>query len=442
MSRKGFRVGGPFLYSLDMSIQHELSQILKSKGVGPEGSRSLNFEQIQFLNTALVDPQVSKTTIATLLTAFLMLDNTPEESLWLSQSFDSNLWPQEMSWMWRGDQEVPAGILPRALRGTLQKKELEVSQARAALAEILNMVWPDWMGGAFLEAMRLKRETYAENQAFWGELLAQSANINVNVPHLLDLADPYDGLNRSVQLSPFVACVLAELGYPVLLHGGDAIPPKEGLTARAVLSALGIEVDQPLQVAGHRIENKDLGWAYVDQSIYFPVLSSLRTLRKEMVKRPFLATFEKMLSPLRAHSNQMVIGYTHKAYRTLLANLLNDNSIVDKFVVVRGVEGASRPSSARASLYAEFRGGELIEGSWDPQELGYVFEEEKLVYLSAQEMAELGVAALSGRNPEIAKLIEIQVCFVLDLVYGVLDQEMHSRVREVLGSGAAIRRLS
>ena len=48
---------------------------------------------------------------------------------------------------------------------------------------------------------------------------------------------------RSVQLAPAIAIILAEIGLPVVLHGDEGVPTKEGIGPGPVMGKLGIAVD-------------------------------------------------------------------------------------------------------------------------------------------------------------------------------------------------------
>lgn len=425
-----------------MNTLNPIALILKSKGVGPSGSRSLNTEHLELLEKHLPDPKIALATKSTLLTAFLMLENTPEESRWLNRSFEQGLWPFEFRWMW--DLELAAPELPVALglRRALAKEELDVEFAKKACRSLLLGQEPEWQGAAFLEAMRLKRESFAENDAFWDVLKEFAAFECADVEHVLDLSDAYDGLSRSPLLSLCSALLLAELGYPVSLHGTKELAPKFGLNLHDLLRALGLDPLLDLKEAARRLENPALGWAYVDQEVYAPALAALKGLRKDMVKRPFLATFEKMLLPLRGKTVQTLVGYTHTAYRSLLADLLRGRGECSRFAVLRGVEGGARPSLARESLYCVGDGAAYVQGSFDPSTWGLVLREEPVCVLDAEQMAERCRLILAGQDDLGADMVLAQCAFVLEHLYGIMSEPLMERMRELLKSGQLLGRLA
>ena len=67
-----------------MTAQHDLVSLVKIKGVGKTMSKSLSPEQLDQASTLLLDTSTEDATKATLLVAFLMLENTPEEQHWFN----------------------------------------------------------------------------------------------------------------------------------------------------------------------------------------------------------------------------------------------------------------------------------------------------------------------------------------------------------------------
>ena len=92
-----------------MNPQDQLIAILKKKGTGPTMSKTLSEEELIELTQLMANPDANITTKATLLTAFLMLENTPEEATWLSQfskDYKSNL-PTELHWLIEKKDPLP-----------------------------------------------------------------------------------------------------------------------------------------------------------------------------------------------------------------------------------------------------------------------------------------------------------------------------------------------
>ena len=72
-----------------------------------------------------------------------------------------------------------------------------------------------------------------------------------------------------------------------------------------------------------------------------------------MLKRPALATLEKLLMPLQGAENWLFTGYIHTAYRETVP-LLARHAGFDRVVVQRGIEGGTAPALSRASQFAAY----------------------------------------------------------------------------------------
>jgi anthranilate phosphoribosyltransferase len=195
--------------------------------------------------------------------------------------------------------------------------------------------------------------------------------VTAPVPDVMDVADPYDGFNRTLPASPFLPAVLAACGVPAVSHGVQSMGPKYGVTHRQVLAAAGLPVDLSAAQAARRVGDPGIGWAYVDQKEFCPRLHDLARLRTLIVKRPAITTAETLLGPIRGQvRTHLVTGYVHKAYPRVYA-LLARRSGFDSALIVRGVEGgviASLRKTGRAFRYHD-RGPEE-EFEFGPEQFG------------------------------------------------------------------------
>ena len=65
--------------------QKRLAELLKKKGIGPAGSKSLKEEELEEVLDLFQDDSVSLTTKATMLTALLLLEPTEIESVYIEK---------------------------------------------------------------------------------------------------------------------------------------------------------------------------------------------------------------------------------------------------------------------------------------------------------------------------------------------------------------------
>jgi anthranilate phosphoribosyltransferase len=235
-------------------------------------------------------------------------------------------------------------IIQRIATGPELSKDISRDEARLGMRAILDGAVDPVQAGIFLIALRMKRETDDENLGVFEAIREVTTVVTADVDELMDVADPYDGYNRSLPPSPFLPALLAECGIPAVSHGVERIGPKYGITHHQVLRAAGVPVDLTPANAAARIADPRLGWAYVDQRQYAPRLHALTNLRSLIVKRPALTTVETLVGPIRGRrKTHTITGYVHKPYPRIYA-LLARHAGFDSALIVRGVEGGVIPS--------------------------------------------------------------------------------------------------
>lgn len=402
---------------------NKLADILKHKGVGPQGSKSLKPEELDHLDALMKSQDESIITQATLLTAFLHLENTPEETQWLDGFRQSEI-PEPLSELLpenfkeltaQGKMDFALSMHHKILKG----KELSPKEADKLVKYWLDPESKATVVASTLEGLRLRREGFEENLNIWKALLSKSQSHEVQAERVVDIADIYNGQNRFPLLSPALACLLASAGLKVSLHGVLEAPPKFGVTVHQILKAA--EMDPLITLAQSAQCIQQTGVSYTDQSVYFPELHALIPTRIEMVKRPCLATFEKLLQPLRhAKGNDIVCGFTHKGYRDLLPKLAKEcmeHTPIAAFLNLKGLEGGPMTPGNRPTQFSNLIDWELVEGTISPADLELEeFQIELDKERSAQEHLEMNLTALKDPESIEAQQIHYWAAVVLSAV--------------------------
>ena len=104
--------------------------------------------------------------------------------------------------------------LQKIATGPRQSKDLSKEEAYDAMMLILNGEISSVRSAIFLIAIRMKRETIEENIGVWKALDATTQQHYVKVEKLLQVAEPFDGFNRTPCFGFYSIPVLAQLGLP------------------------------------------------------------------------------------------------------------------------------------------------------------------------------------------------------------------------------------
>jgi anthranilate phosphoribosyltransferase len=410
---------------------NRLEELLKKKGIGPEGSKSLKAEELTEVQNAFLNDSFSLTTRATILTALLMLQPTEIEALWLNQLRDNylQLLPHHLHFMI--NHSNAKSNFEKHLCTTLSATDLNYDEAFEAMTSLLtdNSI-SDFQKGAFLEAQRLKRESFDENKAFFDVLWNHTTRIQTELPVIIDICDNYDGFNRYNNLAPFFAATIASCGYPCIIHGTNSVAPKFGVTSKNVLDTLNADTRKSMIDISHQLSNKEIGWGYLDQSAFHPLLYSLKTIRKEMVKRPFLATFEKMMQPVRAkNGNHLLTGFTHAHYKTEVAAQLKTQNTSYAALITKGLEGSSCPPLNRPTIQVRLANNIIQEDQIDPNNfLQDIHEQVPSKKVEAADAANEGMKALQGNKNEAY----FQITYYVSMALGGFELENSEKIKQLI----------
>lgn len=354
-------------------------------------------------------------------------------------------------------------VIQRIATGPELSKDISREEARHGMKLILEGAVDPVQAAIFLIALRMKRETDEENQGILDAIREATHHAVATADEVVDIADPYDGYNRTLPPSPFLPAVLAACGVPAFSHGLDAVGPKYGVTHRHVLRAAGRPVDLTPEEAAARLGDPKIGWAYVDQKDFCPRLHDLIGLRTLIVKRPAITTVEVMGGPIRGRKKtHLVTGYVHKPYPRIYAMLARQAGYASA-LLVRGIEGGVLPSLRQTGkLFYYHDLGEESSIEVHPEDLG-IQRENRAVPLpedlppaerrgdeiavavnteaAARAAVDAGLAALEGRpGPTRDALVYGAAACLWHLGRHDSIATAAQAVREIIASGAALAR--
>ena len=339
--------------------------------------------------------------------------------------------------------------LQKIAAGPKLSKDLTEEEAEDSLSLILDGEVSEVRMGVFLIAARMKVETVLENIGYWRALQKKITPRKIALYNLLQIADPFDGFQRIPYFGFYAIPVLAELGLPTYGHSALPLPPKFGITFEDLL----VNHYQFLKSGNDRIKQiEKLKFGYLSTADTHPALENLRSIRTEIVKRPMLATLEKILMPLQAESkNYLATTYFHRGYEVSLTEI-GKLSEFDRVIVGNGMEGTT--------LFGVHKEAKIFIQNGDseaqPRTLKFseMYQEEtakqiteshealKEIESKRETLAEMGESALkNGKGPAAIQIASQAACLSNLSDIFKIPQEGFDVALKVLQSGVCYEKL-
>ncbi len=337
----------------------------------------------------------------------------------------------------RSESSDPASFIPflKAVgRGAKLRRDLSYAEATQAIRLIVRRAATPAQIGGFLIGQRVKGEAAEEIRGFTDAMRTEVVRqIFPRVENLLDLGVPYDGKVKTAQLAPAVAILLAACGVPVVLHGDEGIPTKEGITPGMIFRVWGVPTDLEPNDVERMIEKTGVG--YLAAAKFAPAWHALTSLRRELGLRTALNSAEKLFNP--ANAPYQIVGFFHGEY---LERMRVVTTGTRASWIVQGEEGSIEMAAGRATHI--FATDESKDWILAPASVGFSDRVRIALPPDAKAHAELNASVIAGNPGAGADQAALTAGAILALLGAAADlREGVERARRVLTSGAAQRRL-
>ncbi len=236
--------------------------------------------------------------------------------------------------------------------------------------------------GAFLISQRIKRPTGEELAGMldaYDELGPKLQSFSGERTAIV-LGLPYDGRTRTAPISPVTALLLATVGQPVVMHGGDRLPTKYGLPIVEVFQGLGVDwTGLTLPECQLVFEQTGIGFVYTPK--HFPLNNSMWEYREQLGKRPSFATMELIWCPYAGKAH-VIAGFVHPPTEAMFQEALVLRGVA-QFTTIKGLEGSCDLPRDRTAIIGLSTGNSEIERlQLAPRDYGF---SSKNVSLSSNE---------------------------------------------------------
>lgn len=249
-------------------------------------------------------------------------------------------------------------------RGKKLQRDLTQEESREAMRLMLGKQVSDAQIGGFLVTMRVKEETADEIKGFvQGVRDVMQEFPKPAVEGLVDIALPYNGKTRNLQTGVASTLVLASAGVPVLLHGADNIPTKNGIAVLNLLRTLGYPADMPPHQVKQSIEESNFGVLNIEHIL--PQWTAITPIRHHFGVRTLMNTVEKLINP--ADASHHISGFYHSSYLLRMAECLP----APNSWITQGDEGSIDMRLGKKSRVYQAVDEEMVEYMLDASDYGY-----------------------------------------------------------------------
>ncbi len=253
--------------------------------------------------------------------------------------------------------------------------------------------------GAFMIAHRIRRPTGEELAGMldaYEELGPQLKAISTDP--VIVLGSPYDGRTRTAPIAPLTALILATVGCPVILHGGDRMPTKEGDPLILFWQGLGVDWTQ-LSLSQVQSVFEQTGLGFIHLPTHFPLAQGLVPYREQIGKRPPFATLELIWCPYEGNTHA-IAGFVHPPTEGMFQVALALRGVTT-FTTVKGLEGSCDLPRERTAIIGLGPANPLERLHLHPRDFG--FDAINVSLDSTESVLQSMQATLDGHPSELLR---------------------------------------
>ena len=324
------------------SKKDNFTKAIQSVAVGKKGSRSLTNEQVCDLIEDISSQEIDPVKQAVLCTAILFKGPEPEEIPVLEkilgdQMVDTrNLAKSFFPEIDLGISNIINRLLDHKETTYEQMRQLgdfyfDIERYRSSQVDCARAISAVWL--------RLRYASDREYLALYKALakkIKKSFSVRPTIDkNLIQIAEPFDGVNRSAMITPILSCFLQKSGYKTISLTGVSSGPKYGVNLKSLAESLGGNFLRSNQESLNK--NEKIGY-YIDLEDISEPWRYWVDLRKRFIKRPFMATLEKFINVMGA-SIQITSAF-HEPFQEKMISLGEGIGYHGNIVIRKGREGS------------------------------------------------------------------------------------------------------
>jgi anthranilate phosphoribosyltransferase len=235
------------------------------------------------------------------------------------------------------------------------------SMTREQSHELFSAIFTNQIGdlelGAILLALRVKGESLAELQGAMSALHQANCDVGAHIPtdrgRPIVIIPSYNGARLHANLTPLLACVIADAGVQVIVHGIEQDDAR--VTSAEVFTDLGLPPLRSLDEAQACFERNVP--AFIPIRLASPALFHLLELRRRMGVRNISHTLAKMFNPTKRPDAIRLTSFTHPEFNTLQHEYFVNSG--ETAFVMRATEGECTANTKRQQPINLVRSGQV-----------------------------------------------------------------------------------
>lgn len=243
----------------------------------------------------------------------------------------------------------------------IQNENLNISEARWAMEQMISGEATPAQVGGFLMAMRIKGESVGELSGFVDVLLENAVKPALE-PTAIDIVGTGGDQLGTVNISTMAAILVAACGYPVLKHGSRSASGKTG--SSEMLEALGVNLELSSEQIARVFDETGISFFFAPK--FHPALKNVAAIRRELG----VPTTFNFLGPLAnpVQPTATALGVADAGMAPLLAQEMANRG--RSALVFRGSDGLDELTTTGPSTVWQVHRGQITQHSFDPTDLG------------------------------------------------------------------------
>ena len=248
------------------------------------------------------------------------------------------------------------------LETLLSGRDLSRTEARAAMAEIMEGRATDAQIAAFVTALRAKGESAEEMTGLVDAMFDAAVTVDVGEP-VVDSVGTGGDASGTFNISTTAAFIVAGAGAKVAKHGNRAASSQTG--SADLLEALGIDLDLPPEATVRMIRETGFGFFFAPR--YHPAMRYAGPVRKQLGLRTVFNFLGPLCNP--ANAEYLSVGVSDHRMAGLMVEVLRSRGARLAFVF-HGEDGLDELTTTGPSFIYRLKDGEVTHAEFTPEDFG------------------------------------------------------------------------